>query len=143
MWEHTCVDCTANVFGARSGFGMNASHCFPQGVLAVIPLIGSVVCVVVSKACAGCEVGLPLLCCYHCPVRGGICSPIIGLEALMVRFNHAPLPLSVCPGPKEVIAEASEARVFTEDLCATCVYMCGSAQKQPKVMSFSLCMTHI
>lgn len=39
---------------------MDASHVFPPSVLAIIPLIGCVVGVVVSRGCAGCEVGLPL-----------------------------------------------------------------------------------
>ena len=39
---------------------MDASHVFPQSVLAIISLIGGVICVVVSRACAGCEVGLTL-----------------------------------------------------------------------------------
>ena len=50
----------SNIFGARAGFGMDASHVFLQNVLTVIPLIGGVVAVVVSRDCAGCEAGLPL-----------------------------------------------------------------------------------
>ena len=50
----------SSIFGARAGFGMDASHIFPQGVLVVTPLIGGVLGVVISRACAGCEAGLHL-----------------------------------------------------------------------------------
>ena len=39
---------------------MDASHIFLYSVPIVIPLIGDVICVVVSRACAGCAAGLPL-----------------------------------------------------------------------------------
>ena len=41
----------SNIFGARAAFSMDARHIFPQCVLAVIPLIGSVA---VTRACTGC-----------------------------------------------------------------------------------------
>ena len=55
-----------------------------------------------------------------------------------MRFNQAPLPLSAYHGPKEVIAEASEACSVTDDLCTACVGICGSTQKKPKVTSLSV-----
>ena len=55
-----CRPCVSSVFGMRADFGMDASHVFPQGVLAVITLIGDVVGVVVSRACTGYFVGPPL-----------------------------------------------------------------------------------
>lgn len=58
IWEHHCVDC--DIFGERAGFNMDTSHIFLQGVLAVFPLIGSVVGVGGCKACVGYEVGFPL-----------------------------------------------------------------------------------
>lgn len=45
-----------SIFDVRAGFGMNTK----QSVLAFIPLIGGVVGVVISRACAGCVVGLPV-----------------------------------------------------------------------------------
>lgn len=60
MWECPCVSCVFNVFGARVGFDMDFSHIFPQGVLATITLIGVVIGVGISKACAECEARLPL-----------------------------------------------------------------------------------
>ena len=60
MGASLCRLCEFNIFGVRVVFGMNASHIFPQSVLAVIPLIGSVIGVVVSRACSGCWVELPL-----------------------------------------------------------------------------------
>ena len=44
MWEHPLCS-VSNSFGIRTGLGMDASHIFPQSVLAVIPLIG--ICLVV------------------------------------------------------------------------------------------------
>ena len=32
--------CIPNAFGGRAGFDMNASHVFPQGVLAAITVVG-------------------------------------------------------------------------------------------------------
>ena len=76
-----------------------------------------------------------MLCGCHCPVRDRVCSSVVGVEALKFRFNQALLPLNACPAPKEVIAEASEACAVTEDLYAVCVSVCGSTQKQHKVVS--------
>ena len=50
----------SNVFAVMAGFDMDSSHIFPQGVLAFITLIRGVVGVEGFKACALCEVGLPL-----------------------------------------------------------------------------------
>ena len=46
--------CMFSIFDVRAG--MIAK----QSVLAVIPLIGGVLCVVISRACAGCVVELPV-----------------------------------------------------------------------------------
>ena len=35
-----CRQFVSSVFGVRAGFGMDASHIFPQSVLGGIPLIG-------------------------------------------------------------------------------------------------------
>ena len=55
-----CRLCMSNSFGARAGFCMDAIHVFPQSVLVIIPLIGGVVGVVLSRAYAECEAELPL-----------------------------------------------------------------------------------
>lgn len=55
-----CRLCKSNIFDARTIFGMDASHVFPQHGLAIIPLLVVVIHVVVSTACTGCWVGLPL-----------------------------------------------------------------------------------
>ena len=52
----------------------------------------------------------------HSPVGGRVCSAVIGVESLRVRFDKAPLPLSACSFPKEVSTEASEARVVINKL---------------------------
>ena len=73
----------------------------------------------------------------HCPVRGRVSSPDVGVEALRVGFDQALLPLSACLAPKLVFTKASEAHVVTVNLCITCVGVCSSSQKQPKVASLS------
>ena len=73
----------SNVFGMRAGFGMYASHAFPQDMLAVNFLIGSVDIVVVSRACVRCEVRLPL-----CPVRARVCSPGVGVKVVKFRTDE-------------------------------------------------------
>lgn len=50
----------SNVVGMRSGFSIDMGHSFLQGVMAIIPLIGDVVIITVSIACAGHEAGLLL-----------------------------------------------------------------------------------
>ena len=60
MGASLCRLCVSNSFGARADFSTDASHIFPQGMLAIIPLIGAVIGVVVSIVYAGCEVGPPL-----------------------------------------------------------------------------------
>ena len=50
----------SSVFGARAVFDVDANHVFPQCVLAATTLVGDVVSVGGSKACAGYEVALPL-----------------------------------------------------------------------------------
>lgn len=128
----------SNVFGGRSGFDMDASFVFPQGVLANIPLIGCVVGVGGYKVCIGCEVGLPLCSVPVAPLSRVWSAPQCWSRSPEGQFNQVLLPLSTWPAPKEVIAGASKALAVTEDLCATCVGSHGSAQKQPKVPSIPL-----
>lgn len=40
----------SDIFGARAVFGADASHIFPQCVLAVIPVTGDVITVMVTRA---------------------------------------------------------------------------------------------
>ena len=49
-----CSLCGFNIFDVRAVFCMDACHVFLQCVLAVIPLIGGVTGVVVTRACTGC-----------------------------------------------------------------------------------------
>ena len=53
--------CVPNAFGGIAGFDMDASHIFPQGVLAAITLIGGGAGAREPRASSGCEAGLP--CC--------------------------------------------------------------------------------
>ena len=59
MWEYPCMAYVhLIIFGARAVFSMDACHLFPQCMLAVIPLIGDVTDVVVTRACTRYCVGL-------------------------------------------------------------------------------------
>ena len=69
---------------------------------------------------------------------GSVCSPVVRVEALRARLDEALFPLSVCPAPKERVAEASEALALTEDQCTACVGVHSSALMQPKVTSLPL-----
>lgn len=108
---------------------MDSSYIFPQGVLAVIPLVEGVIGVMLSRNCDGCEVGLPPHCVCHCLIGSRICSPVVGVEALRVGFDQTPLPLNVSPALKGVIVEENEAHVITKTLCVTCVGVHSSTQK--------------
>ena len=97
---------------------------FPR-VLPVIPLIG----VGGLKAYATCETMFSLCAVALSTLSGmGVYPPVVAVEALKVRFDQAPLPLSACPIPEEAVADTSVAYVFTEDLCTTYVGLHGSAQ---------------
>lgn len=50
----------SNAFDGRAGFDVDASHIFPQGVLAAIIFVGVEAGGAGARAGAGCEVGLPL-----------------------------------------------------------------------------------
>ena len=54
--------------------------------------------------------------------------PVVAVEALKVRFDQAPLPLSAFPVSEEAVAGTSVVYEFTEDLCTTYVGIHGSAQ---------------
>ena len=57
MWERPCVVSMGLMFfGVRAVFSMDACHVFPQCMLDVIPLIGGVTGVVVTRACTGYQV---------------------------------------------------------------------------------------
>lgn len=71
-----------------------------------------------------------LLCDGYHPFRGGVCSPVVGVEALRVEIIQTLFPLSACCPPKEGSSEASEAHELNFiDICdssqiqATVVYL--------------------
>lgn len=74
----------------------------------------------------------------HNPVRGGICSPAVGIKTLTVWFDKVPLPFSACSVSKEKTAEAIVACVVTVNLCMAYSEICSSTQVQPTVIFFSL-----
>ena len=125
----------SHVFHARAGFGMDTSHIFPQGVLAVIPWTGGVVGVVVSRACAGYEMGLPLL----PPWQGwGLPPPSCWIRSPEGWVLSGSIALECEPCLKGGDAEASE------DLCTAYTGSCSSAQKLPRVTTLSLlCLSQI
>ena len=52
--EPLCVTCMGLIFfGARGVFSIDVCHLFPHCIMAVIPFIGGVTYVVVSRACNG------------------------------------------------------------------------------------------
>ena len=54
IWELPCVACLGLiVFGVRVVFTIDVFHLFPQCMLAIIPFIGGVTDVVVTRACTG------------------------------------------------------------------------------------------
>ena len=54
MWEHPCVGCGGLIFfGVSAVFSVDVCYLSPQCMLAVIPLIGGVTVVVVTRACTG------------------------------------------------------------------------------------------
>ena len=113
-----CRMLESNIFGARGIFGMDASHVF-------LPCAG---CYYLDTGCDWCGgvQGLhwmlggvsSLFHGCHSFVGFGVCSPVVGLEALVVRFNKVPLHLGACSVPKDVSIEACEACVVTVNLCA-------------------------
>ena len=52
--------CVPSAFGGRAGFGVEASHVFPQDVLVAVSLVGSGARDGGARAGTRCEVGLPL-----------------------------------------------------------------------------------
>ena len=55
---------------------MDVCHLFSQCMLAIIPLIGGVTGVVVTRACTGYLVDFSCLYGFHCPVMGRV----VGVE---------------------------------------------------------------
>ena len=74
---------------------MDASHVFPQDMLATITLVGDVAGDGGARACLEYESGLLLLSGCHFPVRGGVSSQVPGVEALRVGLELAVFLLSV------------------------------------------------
>ena len=66
-------------------------------MLASISLLGIVVDVG-SKACAVCDTGLPVALQLCHPVRGRVCSLVVGVEALRFGLSQTPFP-GVCAPP--------------------------------------------
>ena len=76
----------------------------------------------------------------HSPVGGGICSPVVGLQALIVGFDKC-VPISACSIPKEVSTEASEVHVVRGNLCIAHAGIHGSSISSPKLCPL-LCCVH-
>lgn len=107
MWECFHVNRESSILGVRTFFGLDASHIFLR-CAGRYPL---------DRGCSGhCDQSLhwmlggasSLLHGCHSHVSGEVCSPLIAVEVLRVRFNKAPLYLSICSAPKEVSPEANE-----------------------------------
>ena len=111
MWECPCVDCVlSSVFGTRADFDVDTSHIFPQGVLATVTLIGSMVGAGGCKTCAVCEAELSLPCSYPWPLRGGVCSPFAIAEVPSAGLKWSvPFQCVFCPKDR-----STESSVLTE-----------------------------
>lgn len=73
-----------NAFHGRSGFDVDASHVFPQDLLAAITLVGSGTYDEGPRACKECEAGLPL-----CLVAISTFSGVeVGSAPKLVKQNH-------------------------------------------------------
>lgn len=59
MGMSLCRLCVSNIFGGRAGFGMDQMDLYSGYASGYLPS-GNVVGIVVSRACTGCEAGLPL-----------------------------------------------------------------------------------
>ena len=70
-----CRLCQSNIFGPRSGFGVDASHVAPQTVPALIPLVRSMSSVVLLGAYAGYG-AVPPLCSWLAPCLGRACNTV-------------------------------------------------------------------
>lgn len=55
-----CRLCECNIFDKWAVFGMDAYHIFLQSMVAIVPLIGSVLGVVVTTTFAACWAGPPI-----------------------------------------------------------------------------------
>ena len=85
-WDHPHTDCVPSAFGGRTGFDVDTSHVFPQGVR------------LVCRSWNLCRVWAGLLCSVAIPtVRtwGESISSQAGMEALRVSLELA-LFLEVC-----------------------------------------------
>ena len=105
---------------------MDASRIFLE--CAVIPLMGLWLVV-------WCVQSLPWMCGGASSLLHGspgmVCSPVAGVEATSVRMDQASLPLSVCPAPKKVGAEASEVHAVSVNLSTTMVPLGSSSRSHP------------
>lgn len=96
MWKCPC-------FGEMVGFGMATSYVFPQGMLAIIPLIMAVVGVGVSRACAGCEVMLPLYSIAVTALSGVGSVPSCWGRRSVGWVRSGSIALEYTPAPKEAV----------------------------------------
>ena len=119
-------------------FLMDTSLVFLQNVLTTIFLMEYVIRIVLSRTRNECWAGYRFAHGCHNPVRGGICSPAVGIKNLTVWFDKVPLPFSACSVPKEKTAEAIVACVVTVNLCMAYSEIWSSTQVLPTVIFFSL-----
>lgn len=88
MGASLCSPYGVNSFGVRSVFSVDAFHLFPQFVLAVIPIIRGVTCVVVTKSLHWMlSEASSLLCDCNSPFRGRVSSLAIRVEVSRSVFE--------------------------------------------------------
>ena len=126
----------------RAASGMDASHLFAPSVLSAVSLLegGDGVRSVWSlrSTCSGTCSSL-----RHCLCRGQGLLPSGGGGGSEGLVPSGSVVLSVCPAPKELIAEAGGACGHSSPVC-TCVGIGDSALRQPGVTQLSLlCLSQI
>ena len=80
----------SNIFGARAIFGMDASHIFPQSVLAVIPLIGMWLLVLCPEPVLDMKQGFLFALWLSLSLylfEYSVCSPAVRVQALRVGLQ--------------------------------------------------------
>lgn len=122
--EHPCVGCVSTLFLLEGYFCYDTNHifriCWPfspwWGVWFLFSYLGPAL-----DAAEGFLFGPWLL--QPCWYWGCLSS------CWRIKFSKASLPLSACPAPKKVSAEASEVHMVTVNLCAAFVGIYTSTLK--------------
>ena len=129
-----------SVFDTKAGFGMDASHIFPQSMVAGFPLFRVLLAFWCPEPVLDAGQGLLFAVWLSLPCQGQDLLPSCWVEALRVRSHYAPLLLSACLAPKQVATKESEVRVVTVNLCISCVVSAVPSKSSPSLHPFLCCV---